>query len=142
MSAQSFSNHTRFDKLYHFTIVPLVLVGLIGSIVNFNTSSSDNCYVSALLVLVFFLLFLVAGLSRIYSLKVQDRVIRTEENFRHFILTGKPLDPKLHIRQIIALRFASDSEFPALAQRALAENLSSRQIKEAITQWRGDYYRV
>lgn len=142
MSPQNFSNHTRFDKLYHFTIVPLVLVGLIGSIVNFSNSSSDNHYVSALLILVFFLLFLVAGLARIYSLKVQDRVIRAEENFRHFMLTGKPLDSNLHIRQIIALRFASDAELPALANRALSENLSARQIKEAINEWRGDYYRV
>ena len=142
MSPQNFSNHTRFDKLYHFTIVPLVLVGLIGSMVNFAALRPETHYVSALLVLVFFLLFLVAGLSRIYSLKVQDRVIRAEENFRHFMLTGKPLDTNLHIRQIIALRFASDAEFPALANRALSENLSARQIKEAIKEWRGDYYRV
>lgn len=142
MSPQNFSNHTRFDKLYHFTIVPLVLVGLIGSMVNFAALRPETHYVSALLVLVFFLLFLVAGLSRIYSLKVQDRVIRAEENFRHFMLTGKPLDTNLHIRQIIALRFASDAEFPALAKRALSENLSARQIKEAIKEWRGDYYRV
>ena len=142
MSTQNFSNHTRYDKLYHFTIVPFVLIGLIGSIVNLSTTSADNHYASALLVLVFFLLFLIAGLARIYSLKVQDRVIRTEENFRHFMLTGKPLDTKLHIRQIIALRFASDAEFPTLAQRAVAENLSSRQIKEAIVDWRGDYYRI
>lgn len=142
MSPQNFSNHTRYDKLYHFTIVPLVLVGLIGSIVNFSNSSSDNSYVSALLVLVFFLLFLVAGLARIYSLKVQDRVIRAEENFRHFLLTGKPLDDKLQIHQIIALRFASDAEFPALANRAVTDKLSSRQIKEAIKDWRGDHYRV
>lgn len=142
MSTQNYSNHTRLDKLYHFTIVPLVLIGLIGSIVNFNNSSADNNYVSALLMVVFFLLFLIAGLARIYSLKVQDRVIRNEENFRHFLLTGKTLDAKLQLRQIIALRFAADAEFPGLAQRAVAENLSSRQIKEAISQWRGDYYRV
>lgn len=142
MSTQNYSNHTRFDKLYHFTILPLILIGLVGSIVNFSTSSSNNNYISALLVVVFFLLFLIAGLARIYSLKVQDRVIRNEENFRHFLLTGKPLDANLQIRQIVALRFASDAEFPALAQRAVAENLSSSQIKEAISQWRGDYYRV
>ena len=142
MSPQKFSNHTRYDKLYHFTIVPLVLAGLIGSIVNFAALRPETHYVSALLVLVFFLLFLLAGLARIYSLKVQDRVIRAEENFRHFMLTGKPLNTNLHIRQIIALRFASDAEFPALANRALSENLSARQIKEAIKEWRGDYYRV
>lgn len=142
MTSQNLSNHTRYDKLYHFTIVPLVLVGLVGSLVNFSTTTPDNRYVSALLILVFFLLFLVAGLARIYSLKVQDRVIRAEENFRHFLLTGKPLDTHLSVRQIIALRFASDAEFPALAQRAVTDNLTPRQIKEAIRDWRGDHYRV
>jgi hypothetical protein len=77
-----------------------------------------------------------------YSLKVQDRVIRTEENFRHFVLTGKPLDPQLRIGQIVALRFASDAEFPELAKRASAEKLRSSEIKKAIQQWRPDTYRV
>ncbi len=49
-------------------------------------------------------------------------MIRAEENFRHFILTGKPLDSRLDMKQIIALRFAEDDEFPELCQKALSEN--------------------
>jgi hypothetical protein len=80
--------------------------------------------------------------TRRFALKAQDRAIRAEENIRHFILTGKPLDTGLRLRQIIALRFASDEEMPALAQRAITEKLSSKQIKQAIKNWRADYHRV
>jgi hypothetical protein len=80
--------------------------------------------------------------ARGFALKAQDRAIRAEENFRHFILSGKPFDKNLRMGQIIALRFASDEEFLALAQRAVAENLSAKDIKMAIKNWRGDYNRV
>jgi hypothetical protein len=58
------------------------------------------------------------------------------------LLTGKPLDSKLTIRQIIGLRFASDEEFPSLAQKAAEEGMSEDDIKKAVKNWRGDYYRA
>ena len=79
---------------------------------------------------------------RIFALKAQDRAIRAEENLRHFVITGKTLDPALNISQIIALRFASDAEFAALAQRAAAEHMEADAIKRAIKAWRADTYRV
>ena len=80
--------------------------------------------------------------SRIFALKAQDRAIRAEENLRHFALTGKLLDSRLTLRQIIGLRFASDGEFVSLAQKAADEKLSEDTIKRAIRQWRPDTYRV
>ena len=80
--------------------------------------------------------------TRIFALKVQSRVIRAEENFRHFVLTGKPLDTRLRLSQIIALRFASDGEFVGLAKKAVDEKLSNDAIKRLITDWRADYHRV
>ncbi len=79
---------------------------------------------------------------RIFALKAQDRAIRAEENLRHFALTGKLLDPRLTIRQVIGLRFASDAEFVELAARAVQENLSEDAIKRAVKSWRADTYRV
>ena len=68
--------------------------------------------------------------SRSFSLKAQDRAIRAEENFRHFILTGKPLDSRLTTRQIIGLRFASDEEFVELAKSAAEKGTSEEDIKK------------
>ena len=85
----------------------------------------------------------MAALSaRIFALKAQDRAIRAEENLRHFALTGQLLDPRLSIRQVIGLRFASDGEFVALAKRAAEEKLSPNAIKQAVKDWRADLYRV
>ena len=55
---------------------------------------------------------------------------------RHFALTGRLLDPRLTMRQIIGLRFASDAEFAGLADRAAAEKLSLDEIKKAVKTWR------
>ena len=142
MSEQNFSNHKRFHPIYHYVILPLAFAGLIGSVINLTRSSSENLYNASLLVVAFILLFFIGALVRLYALKVQNRVIKSEENFRHFILTGKPLNPGLRMGQIIALRFASDEEFPELAARALNEKLTVPDIKKSIKKWRADYYRI
>ena len=63
-------------------------------------------------------------LGRFFALKAQDRAIRSEENLRHYILTGKKLPNELTVSQIIALRFASDEELPNLAEKASKEKIS------------------
>jgi hypothetical protein len=85
---------------------------------------------------------LLAYFCRTFALKAQDRAIRAEENLRHFVLAGKLLDSRLSVHQIVALRFASDPEFAELAARAAEQNLPSKAIKQAIKNWRADYYRV
>jgi hypothetical protein len=142
MSQQNFSNHARYHPLYHYLIAPLVLVGLIGSIVNLTRCTPETCYSASLLTLVFFILLILGWLVRGYALKAQDRAIRAEENLRHFILSGKSLDARLRMGQIVALRFASDDEFVALAKRAAEEGLKSKEIKHAIQHWRADYNRI
>jgi hypothetical protein len=142
MAEQNFSNHKRYDRAYHFFIAPLCLTGCVLSGIHLSKSGPENHYNAALIFLSFFLLLCAVGLIRVYALKVQNRVIRTEENFRHFILTGKPLDNQLRMGQIISLRFASDEEFPALAQKSVSENLTPTEIKKSIQNWRADIRRV
>jgi hypothetical protein len=95
-----------------------------------------------LIAMLCFATILVAYFARAFALKAQDRAIRAEENLRHFVMTGKLLPGDLKMGQIIALRFASDAEYLSLIQKAISENLGSKQIKEQIKNWRGDYYRV
>jgi cbb3-type cytochrome oxidase subunit 3 len=142
MRPQNVKNHSRIIPLWHIITTIVLLALLIGSIINLVHSDASSHYSAALLVVIAVLLFIFFWYTRWFALRAQDRAIRAEENFRHFILTGKPFDKKIRLGQIIALRFASDEEFPALANRAVAESLSSRQIKEAIQNWRADHHRV
>jgi len=142
MKQQNFKNHRRWVLGYHLIMSIAILALLIGSLVNLFTSSHENIYSASLIVLIAIILLFVFAFIRSFPLKAQDRAIRAEENFRHYILTQKPLNSALTMAQIISLRFASDEEFVALAERAVKENLSQDEIKKAIKNWKGDYYRV
>ena len=139
---QNYKNHMRLVPLYHFITAPALLALLIGSFVNLFNSTHETLYSASLICLISLILISIFFLSRSFALKAQDRAIRAEESLRHFILTNRPLDNALTLSQIIALRFASDEEFPALAQKAAAEKLSSKEIKQQVKNWRGDYHRV
>ena len=142
MTEQQFSNHARMHPLYHYVTAPLVLVGLIGSIVNLVNCEQGNFYSGSLIVLIFIILLFIGAMLRTYALKAQDRAIRAEESLRYFILSGKAIDARLRMGQIVALRFASDDEFVALAEKAAAEGLFGKQIKQMIQQWKADYRRI
>ncbi len=144
MKPQSYANHARLDPGYHFVLAPVLLLTCIGSLVNLWKSLGDHqrLYSASLIVVLSFCAFFIAGYARIYALKAQDRAIRAEENLRHFVLAGKLLDPRLSVKQIVALRFASDEEFLDLARRAAEENMEPDAIKRAIKNWRPDHYRV
>jgi len=144
MSEQNYANHRRFVPMYHYVALALIIAALLGSLVNLYKAvkSGDGVYGASLIVVSTFILGILYYYLRAFALRAQDRLIRLEENFRHYLMNGKLLDPKLTIRQIIGLRFASDGEFMQLEKRAAAENLSEDDIKKAIKNWKGDYYRV
>jgi hypothetical protein len=144
MADQNYANHRRNVPMFHFVVLPLLLLTLIGSIVNLIQSLGDHerLYSAALIVALSFAGFFTAFFGRVFALKAQDRAIRAEENLRHFVMTGKLLDPRLSMGQIVALRFASDGEFVALAQKAAQDNMKPADIKRAVKTWRVDEYRA
>lgn len=142
MQTQNLKNHSRIVPGFHLVTLTLLLLVIIGSVVNLINSAAQNIYSASLLVVLSIATFLLAFFARSFALKAQDRAIRAEENFRHYIATGQQLDSRLRMRQIIALRFAGDDEFIALAKKAVAENMSAKEIKMAIKNWKGDYYRA
>lgn len=147
MSEQNFKNHGRYIPLYHFITPTLILALIVGSGIGLFHACSDctnhgGLHNALLFFITSIVLLILWWYCRVFALKAQDRAIRAEENFRHFVATGKPLDSRLRMGQIIALRFAGDDEFIALAQRAADENLAAKDIKMAIKNWKADHNRV
>jgi hypothetical protein len=146
---QTYANHTRFDPLFHFFLLPVFALGLILSLIHFfyhlrESDMRDNIHSFLLIVLAVALLTLVLKV-RFYALKLQDRIIRLEERLRLTQVLSEPLRsriPELTEGQLCGLRFASDAEVPKLAERALNEKLTRKDIKQAIQNWRPDYWRV
>ncbi len=139
---QTYANHTRFDPVFHYFLAPVLLITVILSFIHLVKHPGIASFWHVVLAIA---LLLIAGKARAYALKAQDRVIRLEERMRLATLLPEPLRARigeLTERQLIALRFASDAEIPALVERTLKENLTQKQIKQAIQSWRPDYFRV
>jgi len=142
MANQNYRNHFRYVPLWHVITSLAILALLVGSVVDVTYSTKANIYSASLLVLVSLILMSIFWYARRFALRAQDRAIRAEENLRHFALTGKLLDRRLRMGQIIALRFADDEEFVPLAKRAAEEGIRSGEIKKAIANWKADHHRV
>ena len=144
-SMQTYKNHVRWFPPFHFFVLPIMIINLIVTIVVLIRSWPHHLWLHAWLVVMALALFTLTGFARGNALRVQDRIIRLEENLRY----QRSLTPELlaqtqslTLGQILALRFASDAELPALIQRTLAENLEPKVIKQSITSWRPDNLRV
>jgi len=139
---QTYKNHARFDPSFHFFLAPLALFMLIGTIVELvrNPGWMSGAHVVAAVWAV-----TATFKIRLYALKVQDRVIRLEERLRLREVLPASMEGRiadLSENQLIAIRFASDGEVADLVQKALAGHWKGKQIKQAIRNWRPDYWRV
>ena len=140
--SQTFATHKRFDPLFHFFALPVFAISVIPATIYFVWRPG---WLSAWIFLVSVAAAIAVLKLRLYALRVQDRIIRLEERLRLAALLSEPLCsriPELIEGQLVAIRFASDAEVPALVERALAQNLSRTDIKKAIQTWRPDYWRV
>lgn len=89
--------------------------------------------------------FVLLWISRDYTTRLQDRIIRLEMRVRSAgLLTPEQqrMLAELPIKHVAALRFASDAELPALCERASRERLTTDAIKRAITDWVPDWNRT
>jgi hypothetical protein len=145
MNRQTFANHVKFYTPHHFVFYPLLLGAISASIYKYNQHPDQRDIWMALIALFIFTGWSSFMMRQHYALENQDRIIRLELRFRYFLITGRRLElfeDKLRISQLVALRFASDEELSELIDRAMEENLSSRQIKKSIRHWVPDYMRV
>jgi Family of unknown function (DUF6526) len=142
---QNLKNHARYYPPFHFFVLPMLLLNIIFSIYVAIHHWPEHWALHLWWIVLSFVFFVLAGLSRAAALTVQDRVIRLEERLRLQALL--PPEERAHIndlsvKQLIALRFASDDELPALVHKTLTQNLEPKAIKQSIVNWRGDYHRV
>lgn len=150
MPEQSFSNHARYVPGFHFVTFGLLAVNLIWRLLfawRVYGLVGRTLFVDAVMdVVLAVALLLLAWYTRVFPLRVQDRVIRGEERERLARLLPaeqRARIPELSTRQLIALRFASDDEAAALAGKVLDERITDpKAIKALIRGWRADHLRA
>ena len=137
---QSYETHRHTPRL---TVVGALFA--LGALVCFGVAALGYGGVALGLILLTFAVLVLLVISRVYITALQDRIIRLEMRVRcNELLPETTLEEfdRLTKGQIVALRFASDRELPALYERALRESLSADQIKRAIAEWRPDLART
>jgi hypothetical protein len=140
---QNFENHVRYLPAYHFVAFPLFFVNfcyaVYQAVVNLSVATVIGLMLAVGLVLLFFL-------ARTMVVTVQDRVIRLEERLRMRALLPADLQSRIDeftVKQLVALRFASDAELPALARKVVEGKIEDQKaIKKMVTGWRADYQRA
>jgi hypothetical protein len=142
---QNLSNHARVDRPMHLFVFPVLIANLGVAIWIAIHFRHDYPWLGHWSIVVSLALLILTVKCRTNDLKLQDRIIRLEERLRFNALLPSDTLPhveELTIRQIVALRFASDHELPALTHRALTQQLEPKAIKQAIANWRADHHRV
>ena len=143
-TSQNLKNHTRREPLY-LSLVIVLTVNLVLMVIRAVRHYRHNGHLILWPIVMAIVFIFIVMMIRVYSLKVQDRVIRLEERLRLQSLASESelaeLD-SLTVRQYVSLRFASNPEVVELARRAVRENLTGKQIKESIKSWRPDEHRV
>ena len=144
MAEQNFAHHAKYVPVFHFFAIPVMVTNFVWSLLRLRTLgfSFEGIFgvllAAALVVVVFY--------ARLFPLAVQDRLIRLEERLRCERLLPADLQPRIgefSADQLVALRFASDAELPALARKVLDEKLTERKaIKRLIKNWKPDYQRA
>lgn len=140
---QNYANHVRFVPLFHVVTLGILLVNAVYSISRVVKGPGVDTIIALLVAIA---LILLAIFAREFAITVQDRVIRLEMRLR---MRGL-LPPDLYTRaltltpkQLVALRFASDAELPALCVKVLDGNIHDQKaIKQMVKDWQADYLRA
>jgi len=139
---QTYKTHRRFEPLQHFILTPILLVTWFATIWLLYKHPSLHSFWTMVLALT---LVAMAMQTRVYSLKVQDRLIRLEETLRLERLLPQDLKGRLaelSVKQMVGLRFAADTELAERVREALDQHLDGEAIKKRIQTWRPDTFRV
>ena len=143
VKVQNFENHTRVVPPYHMFALPVFAINFVWRLVQLKDGINFASIMNVLLAAAFVVAVLYA---RLFSLTVQDRVIRLEMRLRLERLLTPDLRsriPEFTVPQLISLRFAADDELPGLARQVLDERLKDRKtIKRRVKNWQADFLRA
>jgi hypothetical protein len=140
---QNFKNHGRIVPAFHIVGFLLLLANLIWALYRLTRGLTGEAIIQLCLAVAVIVMF---GSVRAQILTVQDRVIRMEMRLRLLQVLPIALHPSIATltrQQLVALRFASDSELPALVQQVLASELTTqKEIKSRVKNWQADHLRA
>jgi len=143
METQTYANHRHNPKLSAIGFL-FLLVAVVAFALRWFQIGGRYAMALGLLGLIAAVQVLLS-ISRIYTTKLQDRIIKLEMRVRAMTVLSPAQQgalARLDKPQVVALRFASDGELPELVERAGRENLSADDIKRAIKNWVPDWDRT
>ncbi|MGD0681189.1 MAG: DUF6526 family protein [Terracidiphilus sp.] len=144
-SPQNLKNHGRIDPQFHYVMFFVLIANLVFAVFHLIDHWKDTRVACAWFLVLSLVVFIPFFKLRTYPLRVQDRVIRLEERLRLQALAPAQWHSQIYRLtedQLIGLRFAADDEVVELAKQALEHNLTRKQIKERIQEWRPDNFRI
>jgi uncharacterized membrane protein YciS (DUF1049 family) len=144
MDQQNFKNHVRYVPGFHFFVLPVLALNFGWSLYAWKRGEFSAGGLVAVLTAAALILAVLFG--RLFALSVQNRVIRLEERLRYERVLPADLVARcgeLSVRQIVALRFASDAELPGLMRQVLEQRLANgKAIKMQVKDWKADHLRA
>ena len=137
---QTHSTHRRYYPLYHFVVVPLLVLNVVVRVVYaFRHAGARMVWWEVVFAVT---LALFAWTARVMALRVQDRVISFEETIRLTQHLGDDIRHRVHelsASELIALRFCDNAEIDELTRAILGGEVKGREnIKRRIRKWRPD----
>jgi hypothetical protein len=143
MPEQTFKNHGRIVPAYHAGVFFPFLINFVWRLYQLRYGISGGAIVDLLVAIALLLMFFSV---RLQILTVQDRVIRLEMRLRlRELLPAEECvrAASLPIKQLVALRFASDAELPALLRDVVSGELATQKaIKMRVKHWQADHLRA
>jgi hypothetical protein len=140
--AQSYANHARYEPLFHFVLGGMLAINFAYAVRHAIAALSLDGWMQLLVATALMLMF---WFVRAFPVTAQDRIIRLELRMRLRELAPDvmPRFDQLTPAQVTALRFAGDGELADLTRRVLDGKLTkASDIKQAVTDWQADHWRV
>ena len=140
---QTYKNHARIIPAFHVGVFFPFLANFFWTGYRLIRAATTDTVMAFIMAIAFLLLFFTV---RSMVTTLQDRIIRLEMRLRRRGLLPADLQPqidRLSHKQLVALRFASDSELPALVRDVLTGTITTQKdIKMRVKDWQADYLRA